>query len=161
MCVSCLAVSALTFFIPVSDVPASNIPQPASASAPTTLVKPKVSTGIAAVQKEIQAVLAQLPKSADAEILRSSLKATSIRLNTATSDQQAQDILDEENDKLAEAVKKSPNAPQIAEILLDIRDRSDAQNLKNDTGAVELQSNAGFMFFQKGLSLHQRSGWLS
>jgi hypothetical protein len=68
MCVSCLVVSALTFFIPVSDVPASNIPQSASTSASTALVKPKVSPGIAAVQKEIQAVLAQLPKSTDAEV---------------------------------------------------------------------------------------------
>lgn len=161
MCVSCLVVSALTFFIPVSDVPASNIPQSASASAPTTLVKSKVSPGIAAVQKEIQAVLTQLPKSTNTEILRNGLKATSTRLNTATSDQQAQDILDEENDKLAEAVLKSPNAPQIAEILLDIRDRDDAQNLKNGTGPVELQSNAGLMFLQKGLQLHQWSGWLS
>jgi hypothetical protein len=161
MCVSCLVVSALTFFIPVSDVPVPNAAQSASTSVSTTLVRPQLSSSIAKVQKEIQAILVQLPNSSGAEILRHSLRATSTRLNTATSDQQAQNILDEENDKLAEAVKKAPNASQIAEILLDVRDRADAQNLKNGTRALKLQSNAGFMFLQKGLQLNQRSGWLS
>jgi hypothetical protein len=161
MCVACLVVSALTFIVPVSDAPTSYVPQSATASAPKTLVRTQVSPGIAAVKKEIQVVLAHLPNSSDAEILRNGLKAASTRLNTATSDQQAQDILDEETDRLAEVVKKAPNAQQIADILLDIRNRADAQKLKNGTGAVELQSNAGFMLLQKGLQLHQRSGWLS
>jgi hypothetical protein len=160
MCVSCLVVSALTFLIPVSDVPASNVPQSINPSAPTAL-RTKVSPGIAAAQREIQTVIAHLPRSKDADILRNGLKTFSTRLNTATTDQQAQDILDEETDKLAEAVRKAPNAQKIVDILLDIRDRNDTYNLKNNNGLVELQSNAGLMLLHKGLKLHQRSGWLS
>lgn len=160
MCVSCLAVSALTFLIPVSDVPASNVSQFMPPSASTALPS-KVSPGIATAQREIQSVIAQLPLSKDADILRNGLKTFSTRLNAATTDQQAQDILDEETDKLAEAVKKASNAQKIVDILLDIRNRNDAYNLKNNNGLVKLQSNAGLMLLQKGLKLHQRSGWLS
>lgn len=160
MCVSCLVVSALTFMIPVSDAPTSNVPQSMTTAAPMAL-RSKVSPGIAAAQREIQRVIAQLPNSEDADILRNGLKTFSTRLNTATTDQQAQNILDEEAIKLSESVKKVPNAQKIVDILLDIRNRNDAYNPKNNTGLVELQSNAGLMLLQKGLTLHQRSGWLS
>ncbi|NJM75914.1 MAG: hypothetical protein HC852_09170 [Acaryochloridaceae cyanobacterium RU_4_10] len=43
----------------------------------------------------------------------------------------------------------------------DYQDGNDTYNLKNNTGLVELQSNAGLMLLQKGLKLHQRSRWLS
>jgi hypothetical protein len=160
MCVSCLVVSALTFMIPVSDAPTSNVPQSITTSVPTAL-QSKASPGITAAQREIQRVIAQLPKSNDAEILRNGLKTFSTRLNTAKTDQQAQNILDEEAIKLSEAVKKVPNAQKLVDILLDIRNRNDAYKLNNNTGLVELQSNAGLMLLQKRLKLHQRSGWLS
>ena len=161
MCVGCLVISALTFIVPVSDVPVSNVPQPIDASVPTTLATAQASSGIATVQKEIKTVLAQLPDSEDAELLQNSLETTLIRLNTATGDQHAQVIVDEEMNKLAEALAAAPNAEQVTNILLDIRERSNSSNLQNEMGSAELQSNAGLMSLQKGLQLNQRLGWLS
>jgi hypothetical protein len=161
MCVGCLVVSALTFIVPVSEVPASNVSQPVTASVPTALLATnQVSPGIAAVEKDIQAVLDQLPDSADAEMLQIGLETTLARLDTATSNEQAQTIVDEEVDKLAEALIEAPNAEQVSNILLDIRAQSDGDSLPNETGLVEFQSN-GFMLLQNGLQLNQRSGWLS
>jgi hypothetical protein len=161
MCVGCLVVSALTFIVPVSDIPASNIPQSITASSPTTLATAQASPGISAVRQEIQAVLEQLPNSEDAEMLQNGLETALTRLNTATSDQQAQSIVDEEVDKLAEALTEAPNAEQVSNILLDIRSRSDADGLQDETGLVEFQSNAGFLLLQSSLQLDKRSGWLS
>jgi hypothetical protein len=161
MCVGCLVVSALTFIVPVSDIPASNIPQSITASSPTTSATAQASPGISAVRQEIQAVLEQLPNSEDAEMLQNGLETALTRLNTATSDQQAQSIVDEEVDKLAEALTEAPNAEQVSNILLDIRSRSDADGLQDETGLVEFQSNAGFLLLQSSLQLDKRSGWLS
>ena len=161
MCVGCLVMSALTFIVPVSDVPVSNAPQSINESAPTTLATAQASSGVAAVQKDIQTVLAQLPDSEDAELLQNSLETTLIRLNTATSDEHAQIIVDEEMNKLAQALAEAPNAEQVTNILLDIRERTAPNNLQNGSELGELQSSAGFMSLQKGLLLSQPSGWLS
>lgn len=160
MCIGCLVISTLTFIVPVSDVPVSNISQPINESVPTTLAIAQASSGIAAVENEIQSVLAQLPDSEDADLLQNSLETTLSRLNTATSDQHAQVIVDEEMNKLAEALAQAPNAEQVTTILLDIRERANRNGLQNETGLAELRSNAGFMSLQKGLQLNQ-SGWLS
>lgn len=161
MCVGCLVMSALTFIVPVSDASvSSNVPQSINESAPTALATAQVSSGIATVEKEIETVLAQLPDSEDAELLQTSLETTLLRLDTATSDQHAQVIVDEEVNKLAEALAEAPNAEQITNILLDIRERANPNNLQNEAGLAELQSNAGFTSLQKGLQLNQRSGWL-
>lgn len=160
MCVGCLVVSALTFIVPVSDASVSNVPQSINESVPTTLATAQASSGIATVEREIQTVLAQLPDSEDAELLQNSLETTLIRLNTATSDQHAQVIVDEEVNKLAEALAEAPNAEQVTNILLDIRERANPNDLQSEIGPAELQSNAGFTSLQKGLQLNQRSGWL-
>ena len=162
MCVGCLVMSALTFIVPVSDASvSSNISQSINESAPTTLATAQASSGIATVQEEIQTVLAQLPDSEDAELLQTSLEMTLTRLNTAKSDQHAQVIVDEEISKLAEALVEAPNAEQVANILLNIRERANPNALQNEIGSAELQSNADFMSLQKSLQLNQRSGWLS
>ncbi|MGI8936449.1 MAG: hypothetical protein ACR2FS_20500 [Phormidesmis sp.] len=74
-------------------MPVANVPQAVNDSALITLATNQESAGIAAVEKEIQAVLAQLPDSEDAEFLQDGLETALTRLNTATSDQQAQAII--------------------------------------------------------------------
>lgn len=93
MCVGCLVISTFTFIVPASDMPVSNAPQVVNNSAASTLVINQESAGIATVEKEIQAVLDQMPDSEDAEFLQDGLEATLVRLDTATSDQQAQAII--------------------------------------------------------------------
>lgn len=164
MCVGCLVISAFTFIVPVSDAPASSVPHTVTGSATSTLAiaqqSAQQSAGIATVEQEIQAVLAQLPDSKDSELLQDGLESTLIRLDTATSDQQAQAIIDEEVNKLAEALAKAPNADQVANILLDIRDPSATDSFQNVPSSVELQSSADSVL-PTGLQLNQRSGWLS
>ncbi|MGB3298536.1 MAG: hypothetical protein WBA76_09730 [Phormidesmis sp.] len=162
MCVGCLVISTLTFIVPVSDVPVSNVPQAVNGSAVTTLATSQPeSTGIATVEKEIQAVLAQLPDSEDAEFLQEGLETTLARLDTATTDQQAQAIIDEEVNKLSEEFAAAPNADQVIDILLDIRDSSPNGNFLNNPNSSRLQSSASGVLMPAGLQLNQRSGWLS
>jgi hypothetical protein len=168
MCVGCLVISTLTFIVPVSDVPASNIPQPLTNSVPMALVSDQVSPGIVAVEKDIQAVLDQLPESEEAEFLQNGLETTLTRLDTATSEQHAQLIIDEEINKLSEAFAEAPN-DEVTNILLDIQAQSNGDSLPDEPAnepesteseSLELQSNAGFTLLQSSL-LDQRSGWLS
>jgi hypothetical protein len=156
MCLGCLVVSTLTFIVPVSDMPQDvNNPQ---------LVTPATnqeSAGIAIVEQEIEAVLAQLPDSQDAEFLQNGLENTLIRLDTATSEQHAQAIIDEEIDKLSQEFAAAPNPAEVTNILLDIRDSAPTYNLQNVPVTTELQSSTGTMPLPTGLQLTQRSGWLS
>lgn len=161
MCVGCLVISAFTFIVPVSDASVSNAPQTINSSALPVLAIAQPSTGIATVEKEIEAVLAQLPDSEDSALLQNGLEATLVRLDTATTDQQAQAIIDEEVNKLAEALAVAPNADQVANILLDIRNPSVTDSFQNDSDSTELQSSAGSIVLPTGLQLNQRSGWLS
>ncbi len=163
MCVGCLVVSTLTFIVPVSDVPASNIPQPVNNSVPMALVTNQTSPGIVAVENDIQAVLDQLPESEEAEFLQNGLETTLTRLDTATSEQHAQLIIDEEINKLSKAFAEAPSE-EVTNILLDIRAQYNGDSFSteptSEPGFVELQSNAGFTLLQSSL-LDQRSGWLS
>lgn len=161
MCIGCLVISALTFIVPVSDVPVSISPQAVSGSTSSTLAIAQQSAGIATVEKEIQTVLAQLPDSEDSKLLQNGLEATLIRLDTATSGQQAQAIIDEEISKLAEVLAVAPNADQIANILLDIRELSGTDSFQNDPDLTDLQSSASSMLLLTGLQLNQHSGWLA
>lgn len=166
MCIGCLVISTFTFIVPVSDTTVSNVPQIVNDSALTTLttnqlVTNQESAGIAIVEEEIQAVLAQLPDSEDAEFLQEGLETTLARLDTATSDQEAQAIIDEEVNKLSEAFAVAPNADRVVDILLDIRSAPPADDFQNGDRSTQLQSNAGSMLLPVGLQLDQRSGWLS
>ena len=161
MCVGCLVISAFTFIVPVSDASISSAPQTINSSALTAISTVQQSTGITTIEKEIQAVLAQLPDSEDSELLQDGLETTLSRLDTATTDQQAQAIIDEEVNKLAEALAAAPNADQVANILLDIRNPSITDSFQNGSDSTELQSSAGSMPLSTGLQLNQRSGWLS
>ena len=155
MCVGCLVLSTLTFIVPVSDVPQAVV-DPAL----TTLTISQESAGIATVEQEIQAVLSQLPDSEDAEFLQAGLETTLVRLDTATSDQQAQAIIDEEVNKLSEEFAVVPNADRVIDILLDIRESSPMGNFQSGLGSTQPQSSAGDVLIPVGLQLNQRSGWL-
>ncbi len=161
MCVGCLVISTFTFIVPVSDidVAASNLPQSINNSAPTTLVMGQ-DAGIETVEKEIQAVLDQLPDSEAADFLQDGLETTLVRLDTATSGQQAQAIIDEEINKLSEEFAVAPNADAVIDILVDIRNSAPTYNFQGDPNATELQSSAGAVLVPTGLQLNQRSGWL-
>ena len=161
MCVGCLIISTFTFIVPVSDMPVANVPQAVNDSALITLATNQESAGIEAVEKEIQAVLAQLPDSEDAEFLKDGLETALTRLDTATSDQQAQAIIDEEVNKLSEEFAAEPNPDRVADILLDIRSSSPTDSFQNTPSSTELQSSADAMLLPTGLQLNQRSGWLS
>lgn len=174
MCVSCLVVSVFTFMVPVSDAPPTAVVQPIT-TLDTRDVQLNSMPRIAAAQREIQSTIEQLPSSAEAGILRSGLKTFVARLSLAKTEQQAQAILDEETDKLAVAVKKAPNAQQLIDIMLDIRERnySPEKGLENDSGLIEIQSSANPLRRQAsslamhlsrmntGLKLQHYSGWLS
>ncbi len=175
MCVSCLVVSVFTFMVPVSDVPPTAVVQPITTS-DTRDFQLNSMPRIAAAQREIQSTIEQLPRSAaEAGILRRGLNTFVARLSLAKTEQQAQAILDEETDKLAVAVKKAPNAQQLIDIMLDIRERnySPEKGIENDSGLIEIQSSANPLRQQAsslamhlsqmntGLMLQHRSGWLS
>ena len=131
MCVGCLIISTFTFIVPVSDMPVADVPQSVNNSALITLAANQESAGIAAVEKEIQAVLDQLPDSEDAEFLQDGLETALIRLDTATSDQQAQAIIDEEINKLSEEFAAAPNADAVVDILVDIRSSAPTYNIQS------------------------------
>lgn len=162
MCVACLAVSALTFVIPASPVPQSPsglVPDRGNAS---QVVSAKVSPGVTQVQTTLQAMLKQLPNSADTQVLRKGLESAVARLKMAQTDRQAQALLDAEMGKLAKAVMDAPNAQALIDLTLDIRDRIEGLSNSSTSDMIQLQSNAASLLVQKGLQLHQqRNGWLS
>lgn len=159
MCIGCLAISALTFIIPVSGNSPS-IPSP-TATPVTAGQEIRVSLGVAKTQKMLQTMLQKVPLSADTQVLRQGLTAASVRLSMATTDQQAQVMLDEEMDALVEALNKAPNAEKLIVLVWEIRDKIDGPATTSRSSGVELQSNAMSLLLQKGLQLHQQSGWLS
>jgi flagellar hook-basal body complex protein FliE len=161
MCVACLAVSALTFIIPASPVPQSPSGLMIAPANSTQVVRTQISPGVSQMQTTLRAMLKQVPDSADTQVLRKGLEFAVVRLNTAKTNQQAQALLDEEMDELAQVIIKAPNAQALIDLTLDIRDRIEGLSAPSGSDTTQLQSNAASILLQKGLQLHQRSGWLS
>ncbi len=162
MCVGCIAVSALTFLIPVSEAPVNTAQNPLpSQSAIITQVSPQELAAIGEIQKTLRAITAELPQTAETAILRQGFEQAARRLSTVTQAQQAQDILDEEMGQLATAVSAAPNSQALFELVWEIRDRVEYQDIPAGQSAPSLQSSAATILLRKGLSLQQHSGWLS
>ncbi len=116
MCVSCLTLSALTLFTPVSETP-----QPVALQ--TGAVREIVYTQAPAltVAQETQAAIAtmlqQLPVESELHLLRSGLETLQVRLNQAKTDAEAEAMIDQELAHLQQRVLASPSAERIIAVL--------------------------------------------
>ncbi len=161
MCVGCLAVSALTFLIPVSEAPVNTALAPLPPQSAITQVSGQELAAIGEIQKTLRAITAELPKTAETAVLRQGFEQAARRLSTVTQAQQAQDILDQEMGQLATAISETPNSQALFELVWEIRDRVEYQPVPAVQSAPSLQSSAATILLRKGLSLQQHSGWLS
>lgn len=121
MCVTCLAVSVLTLFSPVPDPPQTLTVAPGNS--PVEQVRQARSSPVAEdTQAAIAAILKQLPRTADHQILHEEFKSLHNRLVGVTEDVAADVIIDQGLEKLSERIQTAPNADQLTEALFKLKE---------------------------------------
>lgn len=119
MCVACLAFSALTLFTPVSDAP-QVIDVSQNGGREITFARMESPSLAHQTQAAIAEFLNYLPTDPELELLRTGMTNLSADLRTATSDAEAQRMIDDHLQTLQEDVFASPNSDRIIAILRQI-----------------------------------------
>lgn len=141
MCVTCLAVSVLTLFSPVSDLPQA--PNVAPSNSSVEQVRQVGSSPVAQdTQAAIASILKQLPRTTENQILHEEFKSLHNSLVGVTEDAAADAIIDQGLETLSERIQTAPNADKLTETLF---------KLKEDKYSPQVQLNFGA----------GRWGWLS
>lgn len=135
MCVSCLAISAMTLFAPVTDMAPVNGPAPAVEMTSQT----STMTYAAEAQLTLGAMMAALPQTPDAQMLRDGFTQLQQRLEGVNDDQAASLLVEEEMDALQERVLAAPNADRMIEILFEL------QESKLNQQAFDLVNRSGWL----------------
>lgn len=152
MCVTCLAVSVLTLFTPVSET--TSTPSVILQEPVMEQTRPARSRSLAeATRQGITQMLQQLPKSADTQLLRQGFQSLYTRLGQVTEDATAEAIIDEELEILSERVQAAPNRDQLVETLFELQE-----------GQYQPQAGLGRVGQQPSLRFAiqvQNWGWLS
>ncbi|MGJ3245213.1 MAG: hypothetical protein ACFE0I_03960 [Elainellaceae cyanobacterium] len=119
MCVACLTFSALTLFTPVSEAPQVADTQQNGAR---EIVFTRANT--MPLAQETQLAIAQfldyLPADPEIALLRDGLTQLSVALETAQSDEEAEQMVDDHLNALEDDVFASPNSERIIAVLRDI-----------------------------------------
>lgn len=118
MCVTCLAISAMTLFTPATDL------APVSGIAPTVerANAPLPMPYAAETQLTLAAMMTALPKTADAQMLYDGFAQLQQQLEGVTDDAAASLLVEQELDALQERVLAAPNADKMIEILFELRE---------------------------------------
>lgn len=114
MCISCLAYSALTLFLPAPE-PATITP---SAMVPEPLYSDVEIISAKDTQVAISAMLEELPDSPDMAVMRSELKAIQAELATLDRNADTDSYLNERLKDLSVRVLSSPGADVVIEELM-------------------------------------------
>lgn len=120
MCVTCLAVSVLTLFSPVPDTPQALTVTSNSSLEQVRQAQP--SSVAKDTQAAIAAILEQLPRTADHQILHEEFKSLHHRLGGVTEDAAADAIIDQGLERLSERIQTAPNADQLTETLFQLKE---------------------------------------
>lgn len=115
MCISCLALSALSLFTPVTEVPQPVDIQP---GAVREIVFQADSLKVAQEnQVAIAKMINQLPNSPEMLILKEGLQSLRVQLDTAKDDAEAEAIIYDGLQALSKRVMASASAEKIIEVL--------------------------------------------
>ncbi len=122
MCFGCITLSAFTLFIPVTDasqpthLPVTNTPG-------AEMAQVQLSANVPKFRDTVAQMIEQVSQSPDAEILREELTAIHVGLAGVTDLTQAQEIVDDGMDAMAQRVMAAPNADDLIDLLYDLQDR--------------------------------------
>ncbi|NCJ07242.1 hypothetical protein GS597_12145 [Synechococcales cyanobacterium C] len=149
MCFGCVTLSAFTLLIPVADAPQpSNVPVLNAPAAKITQTQSMDS--VPRFRAAIAQMIVAASQAPDAEIVHEELTSIHANLEGITDIAQAQDIVDDGMDILAQRVLAAPNADALIDLLYDLQ-----------TGSLTPQAQLRLPTSTLLSSNHPAWGWLS